>query len=477
MPRLILTLGSGARTADVRASALSNPQVQDAVEATQADAVIVSVSDVTSSTRAELSSMPGVTGVHDDIQGIPLVAEGEEVEDFLRRVRDLRGEDAPPTIETRAVRAGEPVPDGGAVVLPVPAAEDAPVPSESGPMQNVDDALNSIGIQSLHEQGILGQDVVSVIVDTGSCPSAIHSDRQLDGTDLTGQEDPWSLFMDHGGMATGIMAGDDSTPGIDVGVLPESDVYPIKTSLAGSELIQAQDVITQLADQTDKTVVVNNSWGFPECTGICSHPVTTAIENASNHPNVIQVFAAGNEAAGVTGCGQQCDGSTPGISGPNSLSNVITVAAAGKDGYPDEMQNYSSRGGPNEVSCGNRKPDVTAPIFGRCPYGCTARNMGNGGGTSATGPQVAGVVGLLAMVQNNPTTESIRQALTSSAVDVDPGNFDGCSGAGLARADAAAEITPTQGPIRSGIGGNPASLAAVGVSAGIIGAALRERYT
>lgn len=480
MPRLILTLGSGAQTADVQASALSHPQVADAIQAEQAGAVIVNVPEISTATRQELANMPGVTGVHDDIQGIPLIAEGEEVEDFLNRVRESRGDDAPLTFETKPTRPGEPIPDGGAVVLPVPAEEQTPNPAETGPLQSASDALENIGVRALQEDGIRGQDIISVIVDTGSCQSAIREDRRLEGTDLTGEEEPWSLFADHGGMSTGIMAGDSQTPGIDVGVLPESDVYPIKTSLAGTELIQAQDVITQLAEDSDKLVVVNNSWGFPECSGICSHPVTTAIANSANHSNVIQVFAAGNEASGTTGCGQECNGSTPGISGPNSLSNVITVAAAGRNGFPEAMQNYSSRGGEGEISCGSQKPDVTAPIFGLCPYGCEDRNMGNGGGTSATSPQVAGVVGLLAMVQDNPTTDSIRQALQDSAADVNPGNFDGCSGAGLVQAASAAEIEPTaggDGPATAGIGGDTVSVAAVSISAGIVGAALRQRYT
>lgn len=478
MPRLILTTGTRANTADVEASALQVAGVQDAVQATQANAVIVNVDDVTAQRRRDLANLPGVTGVHEDLQGLPLTADREVVEDFLTRVREARGEDeVPPLFQVEATRAGEPMPDGGAIVLPVPQEESGPDVVPAGPIRSADDSLSNVGITRLHERGILGEDIISVVVDTGACDSAIHEDRQMEGADLTDSDDPWSLLSEHGGMSMGIMAGDDQTEGINVGALPESDVFPIKTSLAASELMQAQDIIVNLADRDDRTVVVNNSWGFPECEGICDHPVTSAIESAASHPDVIQVFAAGNEASGITGCGQDCDGSTPGISGPNSLSNVITVAASGRDGVPATMQDYSSRGGPGTVSCGNRKPDVTAPVFGMMPFGCGTRDMDNGGGTSAAAPQVAGAVGLLATARPDLSTEGLKQVLGGAASDIEPGNFDGCSGQGLIQADAALEARPAAAGGGGIVSRDTFSVATISIAAGVLGAALRHRFT
>lgn len=878
MPRLILTTGGGARTADVEASALNVASVQDAVQATQASAVIVSVPEITSQTRQELASLPGVTGVHEDLQGLPLVADEEAVSDFLNGVGRLRGqENVPPLFELETTTEGQPMTDGGsgAVVLPVPAGEAEPDAEATGPVTDADAALEFIGVPELHEQGLTGQDVISVVVDTGACPTAIRSERQLEGADLSGEDDPWSFLSEHGGMSMGIMAGDDSTEGIRLGVLPDSEVFPIKSTLAGSELMQAQDIIVSLAERDDRTVLVNNclpadakvstttgpvsiadvevgdevhaanldvrgqqvcevtdtfesgekevydletrtrsvsasnnhpflvadqeqerlvwkaledidegdliaihrrttaeagqphrfraadggqlvldtdqsvrldgntssngcripsktskalcrllgalygdgsvtystseknrvlftanlekypgmeryvkeferlfgvewierekrgeqgkattfvvnnkpladflhhigirvgedrtlpgwiytvpvaqkiafiqgyldadghvdkrgvihvrtthgdmarelwelmvsagikvtrlktqvqdieiapsgnfyedhqvfhftapslednrrigsslemyqkrlsqdraksinyqyvdcwtpemegfvfdrvqsigsrgvkptydievagahnfvaegvllhnSWGFPECEGICQHPVTQAVASAADHPDVIQVFAAGNEASGVTGCGQECDGSTPGISGPNSLSNVITVAASGRNGEPAEMQAYSSRGGPGPVSCGDRKPDVTAPVFGRMPYGCGDRDMGNGGGTSAACPEVAGVIGQVASATGETDAAAIRSILAAATDDIEPGNFDGCSGDGLIDAPAAVAAEPTGG-LGAGDNRRVAALAASGlVAGGILGAALRER--
>lgn len=476
MPRLILALGRGADSASVQSSALAVPQVEDAVSATQASAVIVSVSDLTATTRQQLADLPGVVGVFEDIQGVPFVADTEEVEDFLQRVRALRGEgNAPPIIQTEATRPGDPLPDGGsaAVVLPGPTTRAGPVPQATGPLQNVDDSLEFTGATKMHDRGVLGESIISVVVDTGSCGDAIRDDRQLEGADLTGEGDPWSLLADHGGMTTGIMAGDETTPGIDVGYLPESDVYPIKTTLAASELMQAQDIIVRLAqDNPGKTICVNHSWGFPECVGICDHPVTTAIKNGANTSGVIQVIAAGNQAAGVLGCGTACDGSTPGISGPNSLSNLITVGASGRDGDPNSIHDYSSRGGPGQVSCGRRKPDVTVPIFGRMPWGCGSRDMGNGGGTSAACPQAAGAVGLIADARGSTTMLAANRGIQSTAQQYQGEGFNGCTGAGNLQVVEAADEAPATAV--AGLGSDTFNIVTVGVAAGIAGAGLRE---
>lgn len=471
MPRLILQLGAGARTADVQANVLNVPQVQDAVPSRAGNSVIVSVPELTQGAREELLNTPGVERIFDDIQGQPLVASEEEVEDFLRRVRELRGEEnAPFPIETEPTEQGDPITDGGARVLPIPQGESAKPAQPEGPIRNATDSLTFTGARALHEQGITGESIIAVVVDTGSCANSFREDRQLAGADLTGQEDPWTPLSGHGGMTMGIMAGDDQTPGIDTGFLPAADLFPIKTTLAASELMQAQDIIIGLAeDNPEKTVVVNNSWGFPECTGICQHPVTGAINNSAQHERVIQVIAAGNEGGeAVTACGAGCDGSSVGISGPNSLPTLVTVAASGENGKPEEIQGYSSRGGPGEVSCGERKPDVTAPVFGTMPFECDERDMGNNGGTSAACPQVAGGIGLIADSRTGRvTTAAANQGLTETAAPINPSGFDGCSGAGNIQIDAAANVA-------EGDGGNGGEVvkADLGGTVGVVGASL-----
>lgn len=472
MPRLILELGSGAQPASVSASVLSLAGVQDAREAAQANVVVVTVESVTADVRDRLARQPGVTGVHDDLQGIPQVADEREVEDFLDRVRDVRDdEDVPSRIQTKPLRT-----DGGAGTLPAPSDSADLTPLATGDFQDATATVNFSGAPALHEQGNRGENVIAVIVDTGSCGEVIRDSRQMAGEDLTDEDDPWTPYAPHGGMATGIMAGDETTPGVETGFLPDASVFPIKSTLAASELILAQDTIVSLAEQDDRTVVVNNSWGFDECAGICDHPVTAAIRNAASHPDVIQVFAAGNQG---TKCGENCDGSTVGISGPNSLDEVITVGASGRNGDPAALHPYSSRGGPSSISCGDGKPDVTAPIYGTVPYGCGERAIGNNGGTSGACPHVAGAVGLLANDFGGAQTTDMVAALTASAEQFMNGDFSGCSGYGNVMAAAAVaelEQTGVTPPQTAGLGG-PGKIAAIGITAGLIGAALRRRVS
>lgn len=465
MPRLILELSRTATAASVQSTVSALPFVQDATAATQANAVIVSVPDVTGDVRQQLANQSGVVAVHEDLQALPQVAD-REVEDFLQRVRDLRGEqEVPPLFETEPLRT-----DGGVALPPLTAQPEAPAEPQ-GAIAGIDDSLREIGVGAAHEAGLTGESVIAVTVDTGACGDSIRDDRQLDGLDLSGEGDAWTHLGPHGAYTTGIMAGDETTPGIDVGVLPGADVYPIKSTLASSELLQAQDAIVNLADRTGKPVIVNNSWGFQECEGICGHPVTTAIRSASQHPNVYQVFAAGNQG-GETGCGTACDGSTVGISGPNSLDAVITVAASGLNGVPTDLMPYSSRGSQGSVSCGSRKPEIAAPIFGQVPWGCGEKFIANGGGTSGACPQVAGAVGLM-VDANQPSFNAARRGIEQTADQFMGAGFNGCSGGGNIRADRAIEEAPA---IQAGVG----SFGRVGtalIAGGLAGAVLRRWLT
>lgn len=463
MPRIILDLGPGVQANSVAPQALQVQGVSDARPTRAANTVIVTVDELTTERRQELANLPGVDRVFDDIQAVPQVAD-REAEDFLKRVRELKGEEeTPPLLETEPT-VGELRPDGGVITVPPQTAAPEPGP-QTGPIRGADDSISFIGARALHEAGNTGEGAICVVVDTGVDGDNFAEDRQLEGADLTGQDDPWTLFSAHGGMTAGIMAGGPETPGIEVGVAPGADVFPIKSTLAASELLEAQDIIIDLAEENDKPVVVNNSWGFSQCAGICDHPVTRAIRNAADHPLVTQVFAAGNQGGeGVSACGAACDGSTVGISGPNSLDNVIAVAASGLDGEPNQLQPYSSRGGPGEVSCGSEKPDVSAPIFGNIPWGAGSRNIGNGGGTSGACPQVAGAIALI-VSESGPVSLSVSQrSLRASAKQFRGSGFDGCSGFGNIQADDALGET---GPATAG-GFGP--IIGAGAAAGFLGA-------
>ena len=175
--------------------------------------------------------------------------------------------------------------------------------------------------------------------------------------------------------------------------------------------------------------LTNNSYGF---TGV-PDPATSPNHEIHdiNHPihrKIREVVAAGVPCFFAAGnCGIECPSSRchhsgigPGksIHGPNSLTEVITVAAVNKS---LDRIGYSSQGpgmfNPN-------KPDISSysHIFanfgpGR-PGGDTAQPFDNG--TSAAAPVAAGVGALLMSAFPNLTPAGLKQVLTETAMDLGP---------------------------------------------------------
>lgn len=447
MARFIVRLRSDAdlstQIASQQIQAL--PGVTDAVPARTTNAVTVVVpDDQAEAMRDELAGLDFVDAVFDDIQGVPQVANEELREEFFRTVREARGTEEPPsTMETEPRRrsdADDLRSDGGTTIPDLSPGERA-AEGEVGPIDDADASVAFANALDLHDQGITGQSVIAVNLDTGVCEHQFAASRRLAGADLTGNDDPYADPPGHGSYTMGLFAGGAETGGIEHGFVPGADIFPIRSTLAGSELIQAQDIIVDLAESTGRPVIVNNSIGFEQCTGLCDHPVTDAVQTAASHPRVIQVWAAGNQAGD---CGQGC--SDTGISGPNSLDNVITVGATGHDGQPDDLHGYSSRGG-SDASCGTNKPDVTAPIFGWVPWACDRINVENGGGTSGACPQVAGTVALMVdAIGEMRSVKAAVAAIEQTARQFQGSGWNGCTGHGnvdtAAAADAFGDIVP-----------------------------------
>lgn len=422
MPRFLVELDSGVSTADAQPLLASVQGVQDVTQSRAFNGFIVS-SDA--SAKREIANQPGVAAVYDDIQAVPQVADPDAQEDFLRRVREVKGEDTPPTTETEPLTGDDDIvkTDGGARVgLPLTRAPAVPQDAEPE-FRGLLGSLRQTNVLGQHNQGFKGDGAIVVVVDTGVCGDQIADERQMEGADLTDENDPWTDYMGHGSLAACIAAGGPETVGENVGFAPEAKVFPIKSTLSASELIQAQDIILDLVEEHGGPVVVNNSWGFPQCTGLCDHPVTKAMDSTAQEPGVFQVLAAGNQGEK---CGQACD--ETGISGPNSLDSVMTVAATGQNGDPTALMDYSSRGG-KEASCGTEKPEVAAPIFGELPWECGVRSMANSGGTSAAAPQVTGLAAIIAAETGKPR-DVVFTSITSTADQVNGSGWDGCTGYG-----------------------------------------------
>jgi subtilisin family serine protease len=193
--------------------------------------------------------------------------------------------------------------------------------------------------------------------------------------------------------------------------------------------------------------LTNNSYGFvgvPDKIRFPNHEVHDI--NHPVHRKVREVIASGVAAFFAAGnCGVQCpsgschaSGIGPGqsIHGPNSLAEVITVAAVNSR---HERVGYSSQG-PGMFH--PDKPDIAAYThffgnFGRGrPAGGDESTFDNG--TSAATPVAAGVAALLISAFPALTPSALKAALMETSMSLgDTVGFDSDHGQGVINAAAA----------------------------------------
>ena len=205
--------------------------------------------------------------------------------------------------------------------------------------------------------------------------------------------------------------------------------------------------------------LTNNSYGFtfvPDPASAPNHEIHNL--NHPLHRKIREVVAAGVACFFAAGnCGLNCpDGrchissTGPGrsIHGPNSLEEVITVAAVNSR---HERIGYSSQG-PGMFE--QRKPDIASYSHffanygpGR-PAGTTVSSFD--AGTSAATPVATGVAAALLSGQPDMTPQELKALLVGSATDIGPAiGWDRDHGNGVVNAAAAFRAMTQGGPLIS----------------------------
>jgi bacillopeptidase F len=162
--------------------------------------------------------------------------------------------------------------------------------------------------------------------------------------------------------------------------------------------------------------VVQNSWRINESGWDytdCDIRWWAVIDNCEA-ASVVTTWSAGNEGPGAQTIGSPADRATTPL-------NCLSVGAvnAYDYGWPYPIAGFSSRGpsGCAGVPPENRiKPEICAPgvrVYSSSPGGGYAY----GGGTSASGPHVAGVVGLMRSANPDIDVETIKQIILDTARD------------------------------------------------------------
>jgi serine protease AprX len=185
--------------------------------------------------------------------------------------------------------------------------------------------------------------------------------------------------------------------------------------------------------------VSTNSWSIYEVDSEVE-PITLITKAAVKH-GIVVLFAAGNDGPGAN---------TVAL-GPNSLPEVITVAAACKSVEScgaGNIAEFSSRGKQVDVAApGDNVWSARGGVYGFLgtsipppggPEGLINRFWYvNLSGTSMATPHVAGIVALMLEANKKLTPPKVQQILRSTAMDRGKKGFDTTWGAGLVNAFAA----------------------------------------
>ena len=286
-----------------------------------------------------------------------------------------------------------------------------------------------------------GGDLVAAVIDTGI--DGGHADldegKVLAFKDfVNGRTDAYD-DEGHGTHVAATIAGDGEgrADGLHRGVAPAAGLVGVKVLDANgsgtmANVAAALDWVVQNKEAYG-IEVVNLSLGESGCAD-GSDAASLAVNRAEAAGLVVAV-AAGNEGPGTCTIGS-----------PGAATGALTVGAmADPAALGFSQASFSSRG---PTADGRIKPDVSGPGVG---ISSAAANSGTGyaeySGTSMATPFVAGVA--LLMREANPalTTQQVRDAMTTTAIDWGRAGKDGEYGAG--RLDAHAALKAVGAPLSS----------------------------
>jgi serine protease AprX len=303
------------------------------------------------------------------------------------------------------------------------------------PGATIEEIQDELGVKAIWAEGQKGGGIVIGILDKGIDGSVYPVSGGFEGA---GVAEPGSASIkSHGSMCAAdcLIAAPDATF-YDLPFLGNPD--------SGGALTMFQAVLDRR--RLDGTPhLTNNSYGFTEVPPQALAPKSEIWDPQHPvHRKIREVVASGAPAFFAAGnCGAdcpdgRCDSSSigPGISihGPNSLEEVITIAAVNKE---RRRIGYSSQG-PGMFE--PEKPDLAC-------YSHVFANFGDGrpggnpppfdSGTSAATPVACGVGALLLGARPGTTPAELKTALIEGAVDAPAGGWNADIGRGVVHAGGA----------------------------------------
>ena len=325
-----------------------------------------------------------------------------------------------------------------------------------GPPAGDSSFVETIGADTLHEQGIDGDGVGIAIIDTGVADLPDFAGRRVGMLDISGDGDDVDRYG-HGTFIAGVAAGDGTSSGGEhAGVAPGAHVIPVK--IAGrngsadvSHVLAAMQYVVSFKDTYDIDVL-NLSVGTDSDQPQMLSPLNYAVERAWD-AGITVVVSGGN-------LGEQGPGRIP---KPADDPLVITVGATDSHGTiprgDDEVAGFSSRG--PSIADGFEKPDVVAPgahLVSLVAPGSVLDTdhadghvddaHARGSGTSFAAGVTSGAAALLLDAHPDWTPDQVKEALTSSAA---PGPVGDRNVDGHGAVDVAAAVDATPAPDSQGL--------------------------
>ena len=298
------------------------------------------------------------------------------------------------------------------------------------PKLQVDNAIATLGVDKVWEQGYKGKGVGIAVIDTGIYPHPDYKDRIVGWKSWTdGKAEP-NDPQGHGTHVAGDALGDGTlSDGKFQGPAPEAHLIGIAVldkhgSGRLSDIIKGVQWAVSKRDELDIDII-NMSLGGPVFDSYKNDPVALSVGKAVE-AGIVAAVAGGNSGPKPSTIGT-----------PGNHPDAFTVGALNDKGTltraDDDVAQFSSRG-PTSVD-GLVKPDILSPgvniTAANAPGSALDRaavpHVGQGyitiSGTSMATPIMAGIIATILSANPNLTPAQVKEIFMSTAdpmANVDP---------------------------------------------------------
>jgi serine protease AprX len=290
------------------------------------------------------------------------------------------------------------------------------------PVLEQDNAIPTLGIDKIWEQGYKGQGITIAVIDTGIYPHADFKERIKAFKSWTDGKTEPNDPQGHGTHVAGDAAGNGTlSDGRFKGPAPEADLVGIAVldkngSGRLSDIIKGVQWAVEKKDELSIDII-NMSLGGPAYDSYLNDPVAQAVGKAVD-AGIVAAIAGGNSGPKPSTIGS-----------PGNHPKAFTVGALNDHGTltraDDDVAPFSSRG-PTSFD-GLTKPDILSPgvnitaanapgsALDKAPVPHVGQGYITISGTSMATPIMAGIIATILSANPNLTPAQVKEIFTATA--------------------------------------------------------------